>query len=110
MKLLLDQNISRKLLSPLQADFPGSDHVAQVGLETALDAEIWEYARMHDFAIVTQDSDFADRSTLYGHPPQVVWLRLGNVSTTHMLRMLEQETLSLQTFFAEGEKGCLVIR
>jgi predicted nuclease of predicted toxin-antitoxin system len=27
---------------------------------------------------MTQDTDFADRSRLYGAPPKVVWLRCGN--------------------------------
>lgn len=35
MKLLLDQNLSRRLLPHLQSHFPGTTQVALVGLERA---------------------------------------------------------------------------
>jgi hypothetical protein len=37
MKLLLDENLSRRLVPFLQSDFPGSSHVALLGLEQASD-------------------------------------------------------------------------
>lgn len=37
MKLLLDENISFRLVAPLQASFPGSSHVGAEGLERATD-------------------------------------------------------------------------
>ncbi|NMY62928.1 DUF5615 family PIN-like protein [Pseudomonas sp. WS 5018] len=44
LKLLLDENLSRRLVPDLQADFPGSTQVALVGLGQANDRGIWEYA------------------------------------------------------------------
>lgn len=35
MKLLLDENLSRRIVPFLQAAFPGSSQVALLGLETA---------------------------------------------------------------------------
>lgn len=58
MKLLLDENLSRRLVPQLADLFPGSTHVASVGLLQATDARLWEYAKAHDFAIVTADADF----------------------------------------------------
>ncbi|HUP50806.1 MAG TPA: DUF5615 family PIN-like protein [Thermoanaerobaculia bacterium] len=81
MKLLLDQNISRKLVARLVDIYPGTAHVAQIGLERATDSDIWYYARTHDFVIVTKDSDIVELSVLRGRPPKVVWLRLGNATT-----------------------------
>lgn len=77
MKLLFDQNLSRKLVTQLADVFPGSSHVQFHGLEVNTDTEIWEFAKTNDFCIVTQDVDFAERSRLYGSPPKVVWLRCG---------------------------------
>ena len=37
MKLLLDENLSRRLIPFLQHDYPGSAQVALVGLEAATD-------------------------------------------------------------------------
>ena len=56
MKLLLfDSNLSRRLVGRLSDVFPGSQHVALVGLESAPDREVWEYARDNDFIITTKD-------------------------------------------------------
>ena len=78
MKLLLDENLSRRIVSLIASHYPGSSQVALLGLERASDTAIWAYARQHDFIIVTKDSDFVDLSTLYGQPPQVIVLRTGN--------------------------------
>ena len=61
MKLLLDQNISRKLVKELESLFPGSNHVYPLGLHKASDEEIWDYARDNGLTIVTQDSDFNEK-------------------------------------------------
>ncbi|MGH8568854.1 MAG: DUF5615 family PIN-like protein [Gammaproteobacteria bacterium] len=80
MKLLLDQNLSYKLVAELQAWYPGSSQVRLLGMERADDKAIWDYARQHGFTIVTQDSDFHELSVLYGSPPKIVWLKCGNCS------------------------------
>ncbi len=72
MKLLFDQNLSRKLTNRLTDSFTDSSHVQFHGLAEKTDTEIWEFARANDFCIVTQDADFAERSRLYGSPPKVV--------------------------------------
>jgi predicted nuclease of predicted toxin-antitoxin system len=51
MKLLLDQNISYKLVKRLADVYPGSKHVRQVGLGEADDLAVWDYARENDFII-----------------------------------------------------------
>jgi predicted nuclease of predicted toxin-antitoxin system len=73
LKLLFDQNLSRKLVNRLADIFPESSHVQFHGLAEKTDTEIWEFAKLNDFCIVTQDADFAERSRLYGSPPKVVW-------------------------------------
>lgn len=65
----------------LAQEFPSSLHVRDLGMERAGDVAIWEFARDNDYTIVSKDSDFHQRSFLYGRPPKVVWVRLGNVST-----------------------------
>lgn len=69
MKLLLDENLSRRLVPFLQADFPDSTQVALIGLERASE---------HEFIIVTKDADFYDLSMVLGAPPCVLWLQAGN--------------------------------
>lgn len=40
MKLLLDENLSRRLVPFLQHDYPGSDQVVLLGMESASDKEV----------------------------------------------------------------------
>lgn len=58
MKLLLDENLSRRLVPALQAGLPGSSQVALLGLERATDAELCSYANRHGFVICSKDDDF----------------------------------------------------
>jgi predicted nuclease of predicted toxin-antitoxin system len=57
MKLLLDENLSRRIVPFLQGDYPGSTQVALLGMERMADREIWEYARQNNFVVVSRDSD-----------------------------------------------------
>lgn len=109
MKLLLDQNISRKLVDELEDLFPGSSHVYPLGLHKASDEEIWNYSRDNGFTIVTQDSDFSERSLVYGYPPKVVWLRTGNTSTDNIRNIFKQHSQEIIAFGEDDTLGCLQI-
>lgn len=56
MKLLLDENLSRRLIPFLQHDYPGSSQVVLLGLEAASDGVVWHTAKDHGFVIVTRDA------------------------------------------------------
>lgn len=81
MKLLFDQNLSFRLVEAVAEAFPGSAQVRLLGLEQASDREIWDYARENGFVVVTKDSDFHELCVLYGPPPKIIWLKIGNAST-----------------------------
>jgi predicted nuclease of predicted toxin-antitoxin system len=51
MKLLLDQNLSHRLVKHLDERFPGSVQVSFLGMGEATDEEIWEYAREKGYVI-----------------------------------------------------------
>jgi predicted nuclease of predicted toxin-antitoxin system len=93
VKLLFDQNLSHRLPARLADFFPDSAHVRAATLDRAPDDQIWEYARANDFCIVTQDSDFAERSRLYGAPPKVVWLRCGNSAPQQVEAILRRNAV-----------------
>ena len=75
MKLLLDENLPARLASSLAEVFPGSTHVTEVGLSSASDEEVWQFAREEGLTLVSKDSDFHQMSFLRGFPPKVVWIR-----------------------------------
>ena len=98
MRLLFDQNLSPSLPHILRDLFPGSVHLREVSLQEADDSIVWNYAKTHGFVIVSKDSDFQQRSLLYGAPPKFVWLRLGNCSVAESAELLRKHSVSLHTF------------
>jgi len=84
MRLLFDENLSPRLAPRLADLFPDSTHVRDVGLKSADDPVVWDYARLKGFLIVSKDADIHDLSLVLGNPPKVIWLRLGNCSTTQV--------------------------
>ena len=67
-----------RLVHTLADIYADSVHVREVGLRDADDSVIWEYAKQHGLTIASKDSDFQQRSLLYGSPPKFIWLRVGN--------------------------------
>jgi len=88
MKLLLDENLSRRLVPFLQHDYPGSSQVVLLGMESASDKEIWLRAKGDGYVIVTRDADFQDLSLVWGQPPQVIRLRTLNQHRAATLKVL----------------------
>lgn len=88
MKLLLDENLSRRLVPFLQHDYPGSNQVVLMGMESASDKEVWQRAKKDGYVIVTRDADFQELSLVWGQPPQVIRLRTFNQSSAATLKIL----------------------
>ncbi len=109
MKFLLDQNLSHKLLAALLVEFPESTHVRNVGLATSSDHEVWEFARDNDFTIMSKDNDFRQRSFVEGHPPKIVWIRLGNCTTLEIESLLKERLEELKTFETDPDASFLVV-
>ncbi len=109
MKLLFDQNLSRKLVNRLADIFPDASHVQFHGFTEAMDSEIWDFAKIQGFCLVTQDADFAERSRLYGSPPKVIWLRCGNTPTSSVEAMLRAGADAIQELSDSASLDCLEV-
>lgn len=109
MKLLFDQNISPKIIKHLATDFPDSRHVRQIGLEDASDSQIFDYAKSHEFSIVTFDSDFVDLNIVRGIPPKIIWLKTGNLTTLFISDLLKGNASVIHEFLQSGESEILEI-
>lgn len=109
MRLLLDQNLSFRLLARLENVFPGSSQIHRLGMEHVDDLVIWRFARENGFSIVTKDSDFYERSLVHGFPPQVIWLKCGNVSTRQVEEILLRSLDAISSFLQERKAACLEI-
>ncbi len=108
MKLLLDENLSDRIIYRIADLYPNSAHVKTLGLINTDDAIIWEYAKTNEFTIISKDSDFHQRSLLYGHPPKFVYLRIGNCSTSKIVQIL-RENFEVMTQFEHSERESLLI-
>lgn len=87
--------------------FPGSSHIQFHQLTEAEDGEIWEFAKVQGFCIVTQDADFAERSRLYGSPPKIIWLRCGNAPTRTVEAIFRTGRETIQEFLGNSSLDCL---
>jgi len=109
VKLLLDQNLSPRLVPALVDLYPGSAHVREVGLQTADDDTVWRHAAAHGFVIVSKDADFHERSFLLGHPPKVIWIRRGNCSTDDVISLLRDHHAAMLMFEGDEEGSFLAL-
>jgi predicted nuclease of predicted toxin-antitoxin system len=75
VKLLLDGNVSPRLVVRLAELYPDSAHVADFDLLAHPDRKIRTFAQQEGFVIVSTDADFYELATTLGPPPKVVWLR-----------------------------------
>lgn len=107
MKLLLDENLSRRMVPHITLYYPESSQVVLLGLEHASDKTIWNYAREHDFVIVTKDYDFIDLSILYGSPPRVVLLKTGNQTWQATAQALIDCRELLASAFVNANVACI---
>ncbi len=109
MRLLLDENLSPKLVDALRAECPGSTHVRSVGLRGAEDLTIFEYAAGHGYAIVSKDNDFRQLSFVRGAPPKVIWLSVGNAGTAAIADVLRSQRERIEAFERDDEESLLVL-
>ncbi len=109
MRLLFDENLSPRLASLLSSDFPGSQHVELLGLDARPDREIWELARTEGWVLVSKDDDFQQLALLFGAPPKVVRLLVGNAGTARVAEVLRAARTSLERFVDDPEDALLVL-
>ena len=109
IRLLLDENLSERLLPLLAERFPGSRHVRLLGLGGARDTEIWERARQEGDLLVTKDEDFLSLSVARGFPPKVICLAIGNASNAATAALLLHQAEPIEHFWHHPEAGFLLI-
>ena len=107
--MLLDQNLSPRLAVELVDAYPGTVHVRDLGLARADDEQVWQAARDGDFLLVSKDADFHQRSFLRGHPPKVVWIRLGNCETLSVRNLLLDRQGEISRFVADPAAAFLAL-
>jgi predicted nuclease of predicted toxin-antitoxin system len=109
MRLLFDQNLSYRLVALVANEYPNAIHVRDIGLSTADDQVVWSYAAENGLTIVSKDADFQQRALLYGQPPKVIWIRLGNCTTAAIAVLLRSRHDDVTAFEADPTAAFLVL-
>jgi len=109
VKLLLDENLSDRIIHRVIDLYPDSAHVKTLALTNTDDSVIWEYAYANDFTIVSKDSDFHQRSLLYGHPPKFIYLRIGNSPTSKIIQIFRDNFDTIIEFWNSELESILIL-
>jgi len=112
VKLLFDQNISFRVVKLLEKQFPEARHVKDFNLQFSNYHEIWRFAKENGYHIVTFDADFFDLVTLFGYPPKIIWLRLGNTASNNLANIIISKAEIINSFLKDAsynEIACLEI-
>jgi predicted nuclease of predicted toxin-antitoxin system len=68
-----------------------------------------DICRKKSYAIVTFDANFYDFSRVWGYPPRVIWLRIGNRTTKEIEPKLRKYEEAIKHFSQNEELACLEI-
>jgi len=107
MKLLLDENLSRRLVPFLQHSYPGTSQVVLLNLEAASDRTIWQRAKDYGYVIVTRDADFEELSFVLGQPPKIIWLKIKNQSRATTLKILNDNHAVIEDALVKKNLACV---
>ena len=109
IKLLFDQNLSPSLVNRLADLYPNSNHLYNLGLDTAEDSIVWQYARENNFIVVTKDADFSELISIRGFPPKVIWIRLGNCKTNDIENIIRSHSQEIEQLSIDDNLGILIL-
>lgn len=108
-RLLLDENLAESLVAALSDLYPGSAHVASIGLAATSDRVIWAYAAANGYILVTKDEDFQRLSLLHAAPPKFICIGLGNCSTSDVEQLLRRRHHDVIQFLEHSEATFLAL-
>lgn len=107
--LLFDENLSHRLVNQLADEFPGSLHPETLGWRGRPDIDLWRLAVERALVLVSKDDDFRQMAILRGPPPKVVWLAIGNTTTSIVADILRAHARDIASFASEPETAILIL-
>ncbi len=110
MKLLLDQNIGKKIIENLQDIYPESKHATELPKGQDSDFEFWNFALANELVLVTTDADFLNLSIIAHKSPKTIHIHGEVITTTKMEWILRINQQSIQEFVDNPQTDCLTIQ
>ena len=88
--------------------YPQAAHVRDFAMSDATDRMIWDFAARNGWALISKDGDFHQMSLLHGAPPKVIWIRVGNMTTSEIAGRLRQLKADIEAFL-QADEALLVL-
>ena len=104
MRFLIDAQSPPALVRWQEGRGHQAEHVADRGLASASDREIWDLAYSIESVIVTKDEDFVSMQTLNPKGPAVIWIRIGNTTSKVLLANRERSIDDIEKALLAGER------
>jgi len=104
VKFLVDTNLPSRLCVWLRSHRHEAEHLVDLNLLTATDTQIWQRGRSENLVIFSKDVDFYDRALIFGTPPQVVHVEVGNCSNTRLFELLASEWDHIEQALLSGSR------
>lgn len=110
MKLLLDANISWRIIKLVENYFSDCFHCKDIRInQPARDIEIWDFAKQNNFTILTHEDDFEKLLLLKGAPPKIIILKTFNKNTKEIAELLISKKEIIESFISNNELMILEI-
>lgn len=103
MLFLIDAQLPPALAEALRAEGHDAIHVANVGLLTATDAQIWNEAAARSAVLISKDRDFALHRAARNSGPVVLWIRLGNTDNPKLIAQVVRALPAIIEAVTRGE-------
>lgn len=110
MRFLIDAQLPPRLARWLGDLGHNASHVAELGLVSATDQEIWDTAIERGAVLVTKDQDFAIARTAASEGPSVIWVRLGNTDNDTLIARFVQALDAIEAAVGRGDAVVELVR
>ncbi|MBK8095009.1 MAG: DUF5615 family PIN-like protein [Verrucomicrobiaceae bacterium] len=104
MKFLVDNQLPKALAHWLRQKGHDAEHVLERGQGQTDDRQLWQEAIHENRVVVSKDEDFFILATRPNDPGSLLWLRVGNCRTQHLLTMLDQNWPAIQSALESGQR------
>lgn len=104
MKFLVDNQLPAALAQYLRKRGFDCEHVLDVNLGSATDADICEYAVRQERVIISKDQDFLHLANQPENNIKLIWVRLGNCRTPVLLQAFDRVWPAIESCLKAGDR------
>jgi predicted nuclease of predicted toxin-antitoxin system len=104
VNFLVDNQLPISLAKYLRKQGHDCQHVLEIGLATASDSEICNYADSQERIVISKDEDFLYLASKPGATTRFLWVRTGNCRTSTLLTAFERFWPMIEMALTAGDR------